>query len=363
MTCPPESLRIGGEFEFEPDAYRGEGAQAPVWATWPHRTWTDTGRSALLLVARAILRRGGKKRVWLPAYGCESISQPFRQAGFDLHYYSVGTDLMEGRIQPDSGESLLFIHYFGHRNLRMVAAAERYRAAGVWVIEDSVQTSLVEAPAAGDFGLTSYRKLLPVPDGAVLLSQHSVDMTPPEMTLAEPDEAFVSAKLIGKILRGSEAAAADFLPLLEEAESRLEERIVPRRRSWLSGWMLAHLDLHDAAAKRRANWLALTRLIEAAGLDDRLQPVFRTLADEDVPLGLPIRVAGGQRDRLRSFLAGEDIYCPVHWPLEHLPDDTAFASDRDLAASILTLPVDQRLSPAHLERMVQALIRFFREAR
>ena len=368
MICQPESQRIGGEFEFHPDAYERSGCVEPI-AKLANRDclWTDTGRSALLIAASTIRHCGGKRRAWVPAFSCESISQALRQAGLDIQYYSAGVsaECQRSLPQPEVGETLLFIHYFGHRNRYMARAAEAYRAAGIWIIEDCVHGSLMPGLGdRGDFAVTSYRKLLPVVDGAALLSRAPIDLSAIELPLAEPDESFISAKLIGKIMRGTHADAEEFLPLFEFSENRLQDRVIPRQMSWLSTWMMARLDWKVAASKRRANWSALSARIAKADIADRSRPVFDALQTDDVPLGFPIRVAGGQRDHLRRFLAGQEIYCPVHWPLGHLGgagDIDAFPDERELESSLLTLPVDQRMAPEHVERLVEALVSFFNQ--
>jgi hypothetical protein len=364
MIGPPSSLRIGGEFEFEPDAYKPSGSVDPI-VTPASRAclWTDTGRSALLIAAATIRHLGGKRRVWVPAFSCESISQALRQAGLDIQYYSAGVtgENEDSLPQPGAGETLLFIHYFGHRNERMMRAAAGLRAAGIWVIEDAVQGSLMPGVGnCGDFAVTSYRKLLPVVDGAALFSSEPVDLSAIALALAQPDESFVSAKFIGKTLRGARADAEEFLPLFEFSEDRLEDLVVPRRMSWLSTWMMERLDWRAAARRRRTNWSSLFAGITDAGIGDLAQPVFRTLQHDDVPLGFPVLVSDGRRDGLRRFLAAKEIYCPVHWPLGHLEGLAGFPHERELEASLLTLPIDQRMAPEHIERLVNALVEFGR---
>ena len=359
-----ETRRIGGEFEFTLETYaespRARLLECPC-------LWTDLGRSALLVAAANIRQRGGKPRVWLPAFSCESISQPFGQLGFEFRYYPVGSQLMGDQAdvpQPEAGDTLLFIHYFGHRNHWMAKAAREWRARGVWIIEDCVHASLT--PKLGehsDFAVTSCRKVLPVVDGAGLLTRLPVDFAGTGIELLPPDESFVSARMIAKILRGAHAPATEFLPLLERTEGSLGRRIVPRQMSWLSSWMLQRLNLDSIVAQRRANWLALMRGIEVADLADDVRPIFRSLEIDCAPLGVPVRVSGGQRNSLRNFLAERRIYCPVHWVLGHLPQQDVYAEERALEECILTLPVDQRMTAQHVELLIMELTAFFRSAK
>ncbi len=359
MTCHSVASRIGGEFELTVgDLARGSSSELPGLAS-PHQLSTDTGRSALLLAAEDIRKRGGLSVVWLPAYCCESVAQPFLQAGFRPRYYPVGSSLHLDETelpQPSPGESLLFIHYFGHRNQLMVEHSARLRATGIRVIEDAAQAGLTKGiGVAGDYSITSYRKHLAQPDGALLGTGEPMDVE-----LADPDESFVSAKMVGKLLRGAGTEADDFLPLIEWSEARLRDTIVPRQQSWLSGYLMSRQDIAGVEFLRRDNWQALHTQLGTAGLEQRLIPLFDHLDEGEVPLGLPVRVGGGQRDSLRHFLAEHAVFCPVHWALPHVPHD-GFAAEHALAADLLTLPVDQRMTGAHITRLVNLLTTFFGE--
>jgi hypothetical protein len=364
MTCHTNSARIGGEFEFNLQDYAGaELFNSKKIDGELDCLWTDVGRSALLIAALAILHRGGKRRAWIPAYSCASISQPFLQAGFEIEYYPVGPDLTcvaQCLPQPKPGDTLLFVHYFGHHNGPMSRAAKEYRAAGVIVVEDCVQGSLMRKVGDhSDFAVTSFRKQLPLPDGAQLRSRIPVDLSAMGLRLDVPDELFVSARLIGKLLRGIHEPAESFLPLFALSENRLQSEITPHCMSWVSQWMMARTDLEDVISKRRANWLSLAEKLKPDEMRGHIRPLFDSLGDDDVPLGLPVAVSAGYRDNLRRFLAGNEIYCSVHWPLPHVPNSCRFENERRLESSILTLPVDQRMSIDHVNRVADGITSFF----
>jgi hypothetical protein len=214
---------------------------------------------------------------------------------------------------------------------------------------------------SADFGVTSYRKLLPVPDGAKVMSKAAINIDAMGISLAAPDEAFISGKLVGKVLRAQGAGAEDFLPLLEESEAIVERQIIPRRRSHASQWMLGRMDLSSIVSSRRANWLRLRELLVPLVNAGRLQLLMPILDSNDVPLGHPVIIADGMRDRLKQHLAERDIYCPVHWTLDFLPEPIAFARELGVAASVLTLPIDQRMTNRHVEYMADSITGFFRE--
>jgi dTDP-4-amino-4,6-dideoxygalactose transaminase len=351
---PSESGAIGGEFELagtdltiDPGAARslpGLGAA--------HERWFDTGRSALAAAAADIAERGGRRRVWMPAYCCASAVSPFRQHGFEVRYYAVGPQLRAVDADPQAGDTLLFVHYFGHRHHAAADASAGWRAQGVRIVEDCVQAGLTASIGThGDYAVTSLRKLLAVPDGALLASPASVALD------ADPSsEEFVVAKLAGKLLRGARADDASYLRLFAHAEALLEDAR-PRRMSWLSDRLLRAADLASAAVRRRTNWTQLGKALRQTPRLRGLAPLFDTLGEGEAPLGLPVRVPRDQRDALRRHLAQQRIFCAVHWPLEHLPPGT-FAQERALSTQLLTLPIDQRYGARDMARVVEALEAF-----
>ncbi len=353
MTSPAETRRIGGEFELDPHQF-ADGAAHP--APLPsfgnvQELWLDTGRSALAVVAAHLRKVGGAGVVWLPAYSCESVAAPFARQGLKIRFYAVGARLQRIDAAPARGDTLLFIHYFGARNAAALAQVDAWRASGVRVIEDCVQAALTDgAGRCGDHVVTSLRKLLAQPDGALLSSR-----LPLEADLQTPDEAFVSARVIGKLLRGSGTAADHFLPLFDESESGLADDR-PRAMSRLARYLLERTDLAAASARRVANFAHLASRIAALPPTAGIEPLLDKLADGEVPLGLPIAVADGRRDALRRHLAAHGIYCPIHWDLSHVPGD--FAEERGLSAAILTLPVDQRYGEHDMNAIHDSLSTF-----
>ena len=63
-----------------------------------------------------------------------------------------------------------------------------------------------------------------------------------------------------------------------------------------------------------------------------------------------------QRDALRSCLMDHKIYCAVHWPFDGIQ-----AAERplaqELAAHMISLPIDQRYDAAHMAYLFDILNR------
>jgi hypothetical protein len=355
MISPADRRRIGGEFELLPAdlafaATPSFGALPTL--NGPHQVWLDTGRSALAAIARQTVRSNPQATVWLPAYCCESIASSFQAQRLKIRYYAVGADLNRVEADPLPGDLLLFIHYFGWLNLAALKLVDSFRTAGVQLIEDCVQAALTAGIGSyGDHAITSLRKLLPQPDGALLASRVSLPVE-----IDAPDEGFISARLAGKLLRAHSPQAGTFLPLLEQSEARLADDH-PRAMSWVSEQLLLRTDLAAVAQRRLENFHYLFgNLVESSG-NLGIRPLMSSPAAGEVPLGCPVLVAGGRRDALRKHLAEREIYCPVHWPLKHLPSDQ-FKDEKELSATLLTLPIDQRYERGDMTRILESLHTF-----
>lgn len=349
-----EAIPLGGEFGLRIDDLAidpcNSGALPGFGAA--HERWLDTGRSALAVAAIDIAARGGRRKVWVPAYCCESVVLPFRERAYEVEFYGVGSRLRRIDARPAENDTLLFIHYFGHRNVAALEAIAGWRAQGVRIVEDCVQAGLTTAVGThGDYAVSSLRKLLPPPDGALLASR-----APLGADAAPSSEAFVTAKVAGKLLRSARADDETFLRLFEHAESLLEGA-PPRRMSWISEQLLRAADLATVAARRRSNWTSLRERLRSSSRLRVLTPVIDVLDTGEVPLGLPVWVPGGQRNVLRRHLEQHRIYCAVHWGLEHLPKGE-FDDECALSRALLTLPIDQRCDDRDLDRLVEALQAF-----
>ncbi len=175
-SVPPIPVtRLGGEFEIDPKSLQSKVIAAAPNMPMPYTMSLDTGRSGILVALQDILRRGGRKIAYLPAYCCESVLIPFQQLGFELRFYSTGKDIATPVGMPADVEdsTFLYVHYFGMRNDKVTQWLKQARSgARFFVIEDCVQAGLTsDVGNDGDYAVTSFRKIASQPDGAMLGSR------------------------------------------------------------------------------------------------------------------------------------------------------------------------------------------------
>lgn len=123
--------------------------------------------------------------LWLPGYFGNSSLKPLRSTSANLVFYPI-TD----RLEPDYSvcrsiskdtppDIFLLTHYFG-RPANAAKASEFCKHKGAWLVEDAahVISPIRGVGDHGDFVLYSPHKILPIPDGALLLARssgHSID--------------------------------------------------------------------------------------------------------------------------------------------------------------------------------------------
>jgi hypothetical protein len=353
-------FHIGGEFELNTDILAQGSFSRPV--SDMNFIYTDLGRSAIYLALQAILQHGGSKQAWLPAYCCSTVMLPFRELGFDINFYSMGHDLKTPAGLPTQLNdcTFLYIHYFGTKNVAIIdwLAKQMTRKENCFVIEDCVQASLSDNVGFyGDFSVRSYRKFLPQPDGALLAYTHPFDYQ-----LAQSNEAFISRKVVGKLLRGSDRNESNFLALFDESEQIIDQNVTPRHMSWISNYLSAKTDIDSIKRQRRKNWLCFhSQLQESSIYDNLIQPLFPNLEEGAVPLGYPVFVRHNLRNELRSYLMQNNIFCPIHWAIEE--DNYAgyddIGAEKEISLAILTLPIDQRITDKMLQYMLKTIEAFF----
>ncbi len=200
---------------------------------------TGNGKQALGLVARA-LRSRGVRTVLVPRYRCEAMVLPFELEGMGTRAVDVGPDLLlepralAAALADEPGAAVLHCETYGNRARGDLAdLLVRARRTGRVVVVDATH-SLLDRPrlldGAADVVVASLRKLLPVPDGAVIAWDPAGPLdTPLSAGVREMErrEADARVESLGLALLDAERAFAR-APRAAPAERAARERM--RRR-------------------------------------------------------------------------------------------------------------------------------------
>ena len=354
--------RIGGDFELCLNSLASKKVctDLPLPVRMRSNIYCDSGRSAIYLALKHIKEVKNISAAWIPYYACHSVVQPFLELGYDVNFYSMGKDLSCANYLPEKPSKcvIFFIHYFGIENTSVGQYIKmlRQNGAAVEVIEDRVQCCLTNTLShGGDYLIYSFRKFLPVPDGALLSTNEIID----DICLP-PNENFVSSKILSKTLRKNSKNEQEYLSLYNSSETLLDRKIIPRKMSSYTRYVLQRIDYINVSKTRVSNWRVLSeRISKVKNLCKMIQPLYTKLNGNEVPLGFPILVKCNLRDSLREYLKCKKIYCAIHWNIQPSHLSSSFRIDYDLSCELLTLPIDQRITECDIDHMVCSIVTFY----
>lgn len=355
---------IGGEFEFEPSVF--ENAARNIYSRFQDHCFSISGRVGIRVILQSLKK---KKKFLLPSYLCDSIVQPFKQEGVTIKFYPVKNNLninishLNKLISSFKPDGILFVNYFGfppNKNEKEFLLKIKEKLT---VIEDCTHGSLLETktPLVGDVGhyvVTSFRKYLPVPDGALVINK-----TKDKLRLLKYSESiFFSKRLLAKIIRTEFIKNRKsyleylYLKLFREAEEFLDSFNKIISMSNFSKQILIRLNFQNIMERRRHNFLfILKEFLNNKQLKKIGSPLYNKLPDKVSPFLFPVRVLSGKRDQLQKKLRENNIFCPIIWPVYKGLQLNGFEDSFELSQNILCFPIDQRYLKKDMEYIINKL--------
>lgn len=328
--------------------------------------WLSTGRSAIRLVINNIEERNSeqKKVAVLPSFTCNTVFEPFLNAGYEVFYYPVERDLtttsddiMRTAIEHDAS-IVLFHRFFGFDTIagKVNEMCVKFREIGKYTIEDCTQCLYSEIPRAqSDFTVGSIRKWIGTPDGGFAVCREGKISGKPlqaDMVLEESKIKASYAKY--RYLFENKGNKSVMLSMYREAENILDNQKELYAISTMSARVQENLDKKELIRKRRDNYNILRKSLTFR----YLQPLFSIENNREVPLYFPILVE--DRPTLQKHLRDNAIYAPVVWPKDvHqiLQCDGAENAYKHL----LCIPIDQRYDAEDMNRIVEVINQFYRK--
>ncbi len=300
-----------------------------------------TGRDCLTLITR-FLKEG---TILLPAYICEAVLTPFKVSEFKIKFYDVNERLEVKKEviakELKNAKALLIIDYFGFPQKDGNDIHKLCNKKGVLLLEDRVHSWLSKFDSYGDISFNSFRKMLPVPDGATIEG-----ITPSQ--LEKPPSKFVRFMLLSLMFRRFFKQKSQDLYRKAEYEE-IERYKKPARGSRISKFVLERIDLSKVIKIRKENFTYL--LNNWKGING-ITPLYKTLPDYVCPLGFPVLCR--HRDNLKQHLIRHKIYPPIHWILsKDIPK--RFKVAHKISNELLTIPIDQRYTQHDMERVLKII--------
>lgn len=318
---------------------------------------TLSGRTSLDHIVEILVKQG-KKTAYLPSYCCHTMIEPFMSHGMKVHFYDVEImDFGLHRLVEESVEydTILLMDYFGHTDTETFEIASKEKQKEKTVIYDATHSlySLINTTPY-DFIYGSYRKWVDINCGFLAwkedLSKGDITQNGDEGDYARKRQLLFDMK--ASFMGGGSVEKKDFLPLINDAESILENQYhhqLPDKRSME---VLRTTDASFMKFRRMENARVLTEGLNSLN-NPRVWCLNPLLNANDVPLFVPIIVAIGHRDKLRQFLIEKEIYCPVHWPKSDI--HKRLKGSELLFECELSLICDQRYDKYDMARIVDTI--------
>ena len=116
------NIKIGGDFGINISDLELDISEKDKFRNNTNYYFLDTGRSAIYVALMEIKDRTKIENAWVPYFICETAIQPFKDLGFKINYYSMGSNLKSPNGLPSnlSDSVFLFVHYFGRTNYEII---------------------------------------------------------------------------------------------------------------------------------------------------------------------------------------------------------------------------------------------------
>jgi hypothetical protein len=299
-------------------------SQNPGRFTRPYRRFVNA-RSAFKAFLKTVCP-SRRETVLLPSYiGWSSkegsgVFDPISELKLPFAFYKMDENLhidldhLEKAFKKKSIRVLVLIHYFGYVDPGYAQAVRLARDNGALVLEDEAHAMLTDliggrSGRLGDASIFSLHKMLPVPNGGMLL--------------ASPGKSH----------------------LLPETDS--ENFGVP------SPW---EFDLRQIADRRLRNANLLAELLQP--LSAYITPLRSRPEAGVVPQTYPVIVNGRSRDDVYHAMnnSGYGVVSLYHTMIPEI-SPKEFPASHELAGKVLNLPVHQDVEPRDLVALVEQLAR------
>ena len=326
---------IGGEFEIDI-------TKKGVFIEQPDTYYYASGRAALYQIL-ASLRIS---RVWLPDYLCVSVFEAAKKTGCQVVFYELDDNLdpKYETLSPNENDAVLLIDYFGLKDLNPIEDKISELFPYTVLIEDDVQAFydfIGEANPYAHFRFTSLRKTFAVPDGGLVYSRHRLPKTDGVNTFT-PFKLQAADMKFHRIEGGDDSL---YLSLFEKGEEMINQnydsQMSPESKS-----LFSCCDIESAKKVRRANADFLLDGLKDIGIE----PII-PVPDDKVPLFIPVWLEN--RNEVRKKMFSNEIFCPIHWPLEGMK----VKKGAEMAEHELSLIVDQRYNKENVSIILDYLNR------
>ena len=307
--------------------------------------------------------------LYVPSYICAEATFPLKDIGQTVRYYPVGDhlepdwDWLETNLDAEA-RAFLLVHYFGFPNA-VQEALEFSQRHSLLLVEDCAHSFLTKVGGEtigsfGDGGIYSYRKVLPVPNGAGLVTKGREEIAGVRFDgpgLGRPPYLEIARQLVKHRLYRS-GFPKKMLSRVGRTASGINgaggrSNTSPTTR--LSGIILAIIralepSFDEIVALRRTHY---QQLLSGFSQFPEVTLPYPSLMEGVCPYLFPVLLSA--RDRALRELRAQGIPCHA-WPVlpNEVSADPRFEVTHRYSRQILAFPVHQDLNSAQVEEMIRA---------
>lgn len=328
-----------------------------------NKIYLKSGRNAFKAICNHISKTTTDKRVLFPAYHCETESDPWYEAGWEVMYYPVEKNFtvdclkLQKFVAETTPAVLVIQSYFGFEALddECDKFLKSLKSEGIIIIEDITQSVLSDIKHdCADYYVASFRKFFAIPDGGVLISKSMINIgdinqSDQNLTLSAVQayslkkEYFETKEIDVKEQFRKEYVSLNGLISVNDALYAMSD---------FSKKILESIDREDIGTKRRRNFMLLA---EGFKKIESLEINRNILCDSTVPLFLPVLMeTSEERADLQAFLAKHNIYCPIIWKMSPRIMNCPIES-KEIYSRILCFPIDQRYDTDDMQRVIETV--------
>ncbi len=334
-------------------------------------SYLTCGREAidLALIQLEDKIRPERKVCILPMYTCDTCIIPFEKHEWDIHYLPVNENFNYDtesliRLYEECRPSLIMLHgYYGRDSLADIRGiVSEMQKEGLIFIEDLTQNLMCGygKESSADYIVASLRKWFPIMDGGLLIAKHEITFKP----LSEK-KTFVNNKWLAmtkkfnylQLINDNRDENADYSDIKDEflknsrtAEDYLYDNGMVSQMSQMSRHLLNRFDIEESQIIRKANSSKLIDLLSEC------KSTVEVAVNNGGSLYVPVYT--DNREQLGAYLARNDVYAPILWPLPVQLECGLTKSVNRIYNKLLCLPCDFRYTEEDMEYIANVIKRY-----
>lgn len=342
-------MEIGSEYWELDEELNSDNKE--FWNIGKDVRFTLSGRTSIHYVLKNILLKNNVQKAYMPSYCCDSMVQSFNDLGIEVEYYDVYyNEGLKYNINLDEECDIFFaMNYFGYSRTNMDEYVRKFKQKGKIVIEDITHSVLNKNgfSESSDYLVGSLRKWFPISSGGIAVALNSNFEIEFKKDSNQELIGIKNKAMQNKMLyiKNNEGSKEDYLNQYAESNKILANDYKDYAIDKKSYDIIMKIDLENIRKQRRKN---VKIIYEKLKNNSRMKFLIEGYNEEDCILFVPVILENKLRNDLRDYLVQNDVYLPVHWPLEEKLNNIF---DKELS-----LVCDQRYDKTQIEDYINLII-------